>query len=257
MFEINHETLSIQFESMSKPSDSFMFYKTIRDCEKIDIDIEYGDLGKIDFYLKVEGGPRTVAYINRKGMLITASREIKTNPFRPRKAFPRDYTAVVTPSTDQGDKYIRSMENPSHSQISYKKIKNPTAANQASKILKQVRDDISEIITNNMQISISASDNLNELASLLPEMKGVFSSEIIPDSAGNNLLLNVKPHNPQPKNTPGYSDPGDHPEDPVIPPEPNPKPEPVPVPPRPFPNPNPRPGPKVVRKIINLSLIHI
>lgn len=253
---INHESIGIQFEKFSQNSQSHMFYKTIRDKKITDFNTEFDKLGKIDLYLDIEEGPRTVGYVNRNGMLITASRDINTNPFRPRKAFPRDYTAVVVPLSDEGDKWIRSMENPAHNQICPQKIKDVNNSEAAKSILKNVRSSISQFIQESMQFDISATDNLNELASFFPEEFGEELGEDGLEAGIGRLHLNVKPYEFKPPSPPRYSEQDNDPENPVIPPEPNPEPPgpPQPTPPLPDPRP-PHPGKKIKRNIDNQRVI--
>ena len=252
---INHESIGIQFEKFSQNSQSHMFYKTIRDKKVANFNTEFDKLGKIDLYLDIEEGPRTVGYVNRNGMLITASRDVNTNPFRPRKAFPRDYTAVVVPLSDEGDRWIRGMENPAHNQICPQKIKDVNNSESAKSILKNVRDNISKFIQESMQFNISATDNLNELASFFPEEFEGEQGENRLNGEIENSILNVKPYQFKPPSPPHYSEQDDDLENPVIPPEPNPI-DPVPPPPvPPFPNPQPRPGKKIKRNINNQRVI--
>lgn len=252
---INHESIGIQFEKFSQNSQSHMFYKAIRDKKITDFKTEFDKLGKIDLYLDIEEGPRTVGYVNRNGMLITASRDINTNPFRPRKAFPRDYTAVVVPLSDEGDKWIRGMENPAHNQICPQKIKDVNNSEAAKSILKNVRDSISQFIQESMQFDISATDNLNELASFFPEEFGEEQGGNGLETGIERLHLNVKPYEFKPPSPPRYSEPDNNPENPVIPPEPGPEPPGPPQPTPPLPPRPPRPGKKIKRSIDNQRVV--
>ncbi len=226
---VDHETIDQLFEGLfSKKPDAFYYYKAIRDAERMptpDID----KAGVLNAQVLIDSGaPRRTAYVNRNGMLITASREQKDNPIAPRgKSLWPDYAAVVTPATDEGDTWIRSMENPSHDSISSDQLLEAKQQRQANKIFADARRELREIIDKKADISkYGDTSNLDELQRYFPELD--------PTAEGNRKLgVKTIPSKPNPSPTAPLRFP-----DPAPRPDPDPRPNPDP---HPQPNPNPKP----------------
>ena len=251
---VNHETLDWLFESHSAGTPSHYYYKAIRDRQPFATD-SIGKIGPVEVYLSLGGGPRRTAYINHNGMLITDSREQKTNPVAPkgRGRWP-DFAAVVTPDTVAGDEWVRQTENPSHDAMSPWKLDDDKECREADRVFKEARDAIRKIIDTAAQIEKDGdTSNLNELASLLPD-------EFDPSAPGNRLLKTQIRNDrtiqssfdpfgsilgplPEPRPTPvTNTDPKPDPDhDPDADPKPDPDPDPDPKP-RPKPEPRPRPS---------------
>ena len=180
---VNHETLDWLFESHSNGEPSHYYYKAIRDEQPITTDT-LGKIGPVDLHLSIGSGPRLMAYINRKGMLITDSLGQKTNPLNPRRSnlWP-DFAAVVTPATDAGDKWIRRMETPSHDAISPLQLAGDKERQEALDIFREARAVIRKIIDDAAQVDkYGDTSNLNELAELFPD-------EFDPRAPGNTVLV--------------------------------------------------------------------
>ena len=180
---VSHETLDSLFEVHSKNKPSYHYYKTIRErkADKVNAD---GKIGLLDVYLSVGSGPRRTAYINRNGMLITDSREQKSNPMHPRASslWP-DFAAVVVPATDAGDKWIRQTENTSHDSMSPRQLLESKEQKAAERMFKNARDAIKKVIDDAAQVErYGDTSNLQELASLFPD-------EFASDAPGNKVLV--------------------------------------------------------------------
>ena len=196
---VNHETIDQLFQDLfSKTPDAFYYYKAIRDAEVMptpDID----KAGVLNAQVLIGSGPRRTAYINRNGMLITASREQKTNPIAPiGKSLWPDYAAVVTPATDKGDAWIRSMENPSHDSISSDQLLEAKEKRQANKTFTDVRKELREIIDKKADIAkYGDTSNLDELQRYFPELD--------PNAEGNRKLevrtIHSKPNSSPPSDS--------------------------------------------------------
>lgn len=193
---VNHETLDWLFarHSPDKPADAYYYYKAIRDRPSVTSDA-LGKLGPVDVHLSIGSGPNRMAYINRNGMLITDSREQKSNPLYPRRSnlWP-DFAAVVAPATDTGDKWIRKMETPSHDAMSPLQLVDDQERRQAIAVFKDARDAIRKIIDDAAQIEkYGDTTNLQELAELFPD-------EFDPSAPGNAVLATriapVRPSRP-------------------------------------------------------------
>ena len=238
---INHETIDWLFERESNASAAYHYYRTIRDKEPIATQ-PTGKIGPLGVYASIGNGPRRTAYINRNGMLITDSREQKSNPIGPRgKSLWPDYTVVVTPETDRGDEWIRLTENPSHDSMSPRQCFEGRALTEAERWFRQARSKISEIIDDAAQVQkYGDTSNLSELAAMFPD-------EFDPEAPGNKVLKTKISNTRIPATPPGDDGPGPTPgpgPGPGPGPSPNPEPEPGPGPgPGPEPNPGPNPGP--------------
>lgn len=179
---INHETIDHLFQSQPKQSYHYHYYKAIRDKEPRQTQ-KISKLGALDLYITIGEGPRRTAYINRNGMLITDSTEQKVNPIAPlRRSLWPDYTSVVMPTTDQGDKWLRTMENPSHDSILPGHLREPKAQQEAKNALKEARTSIREIIDDETEID-QRGDTIN-----LQELAAMFPDEFNPDAPNNQAL---------------------------------------------------------------------
>ena len=200
---VDHETIDQLFEGLFiKKPDAFYYYNAIRDAEVMPTP-GIDKAGVLNAQVLIDSGaPRRTAYVNRNGMLITASREQKTNPIAPRgKSLWPDYAAVVTPATDAGDTWIRSMENPSHDSISSGQLLEAKQQRQANRIFADARRELREIIDKKADISkYGDTSNLDELRDYFPELD--------PNAEGNRNL-EVKPiqsnPNPSPSGASGTS----------------------------------------------------
>ena len=101
------------------------YYRAIRSAPK-DATEAVGDIGPLSVYINNEkNAPRRVAYVNRRGMLVTDTMERRrSNPFYPGRGqggWP-DFAAVVVAKDDATDRFIRRMENPAHDSISVERL---------------------------------------------------------------------------------------------------------------------------------------
>ncbi len=182
---IRHDTIEELFDTGTRKSDSLYFFRAIRQVA-VGTTNPTGILGSLDVYVcQDEQAPNRVAYVNRRGMLITATKERrKSNPFHPARGASTgwsNYAAVIIAANDATDRQIRKMENPAHDEISVgrlphgdpKKIKDAMydAGNQITDILNRRLGSQEEI----------ARSNLRELASLFPDFD--------PDVPGNRELV--------------------------------------------------------------------
>lgn len=220
-----------------------------------------GPIGPLEVYIDSHASAtKRVAYVNRRGMLITDTRERRrSNPFYPGSGqgmWP-NYAAVVIAADDDTDRLIRRMENPSHDSISVDRLPDgerrkirPDLVNAG----EQIKNIIASAIRQQEEAAI---DNLRELAELFPD-------DLDPALPGNRELevRTIAPRLPQHHVVVidaseadddgdevldengivggGGGDPGPSPR-PIPPnpgPGPGPSPNPSPVPPSPGPGPN-------------------
>ena len=173
--KIDHQTIDYLFKRLTPINRSAVhYYRAIRDLREDDIEVtgRFGNLGRLKVYLVfVEGAPRQIAQINRKGMLITDSREQKINPLAPRgRSLWPDFVGVIVPDTDDGDLWLRRMENPSHDSLSSGQIRSEEDRREADWQLRRARRQLGEIIERKAEIDrYGESSNIDELAGILPD----------------------------------------------------------------------------------------
>ena len=238
---INHENLDSLFQELAPKSQYYSYYVAIRDRQAAQTP-RIKSIGRLNVYLSLGSGPSRTAYINRNGMLITDSREQKTNPIAPRRSslWP-DFSAVVVPDSDSGDQWIRRTENPSHDSMSYEQLPEYQESLNAQKSFRAAREAIRKIIDEAAKVdSYGDISNLDELASMFPD-------EFDPTSRGNRILLTRESSTRPPVGmpTPGEPEIRTEPEGGPGPgPGPGPNPNPNPNPPGPGPGPRPGPNPR-------------
>ncbi len=92
--------------------------------------------------------PSRVAYVNRRGMLITDDPIYKRNPFQAKLPWAK-YAAVVRADNDDTDTRIREMEPPDHSSIQHDRIRNYTEHKKMKEELLYVQTEIKDFIESN------------------------------------------------------------------------------------------------------------
>ena len=168
---IEHETIDDFLNCSDSSRAAYHFYKATRSSKPKETTSAVSPLGKLDVFLDPSNGPSRTAYINKKGMLITSSSDLKINPVAPRRRVTwTDYTMVVMPQTNEGDLWVRSMESPAHDSIYPEQLPEPEEQQQASTVFRNVRRQLRAIIDNEMDAHhTEASHNLTELTRYLPE----------------------------------------------------------------------------------------
>ena len=148
---IDHQTIDYLFERLTATNRSAVhYYKAIRNLREDDIEVtrRFAHLGRLRAYLIfAEGAPRRIAHINRKGMLITDSREQRVSPLAPRgRSLWPDFVGVIVPDTDAGDLWLRRMENPSHDSLSSGQLRSEKDRREADRQLREARRELEAII---------------------------------------------------------------------------------------------------------------
>ena len=170
--DIVHDTLDDQFTNRETPS--YFYYRAIRDSTPVSTR-QIGKLGSLDVHtVFAKDAPRRTGYINRNGMLITDSRELTNNPLSPRgKGFWPDYAVAVMPATDEGDMWVREMENPSHTSISPDQLSDRAEVRAAKNSFLEARRALTEIIDEESGVNEpNDASNIGELARFFPEEDG-------------------------------------------------------------------------------------
>ena len=127
--------------------------------------------GDIDLWITTDAEAcRRLAHINRRGMLITNSRQGSDNPLYPYGGgMWAPWAAVTMATTEEADRYLRRMEPPAHDSIKPNLFKLPNDQANAREELKLQQDQIRhEIRAAIDDLHRNKSDNIRELAELFP-----------------------------------------------------------------------------------------
>ena len=162
--KINNETLNVEDFGEGKEKQYYDIYKNTEEPIRVS-----GKFGKLN--LKIATGndnmENRVAYINSRGMLITAEKSFKNNPFCARIEIGK-YVAIVCAADDETEKKIREMEPPTHKLINYKSV----GADDEKRIKNELDELNSKIVSHIKKIldidDVDDSGNISELAEIIP-----------------------------------------------------------------------------------------
>ena len=165
--KITNETLNEEDFGKDGHSHYYDLYK--RRGKTIQVSKGFGN-----FNLKIAVGDddtmdNRVAYVNRLGMLITAEKSFKRNPFHARLGDVGRYVAVVWAADDKTDMRVRLMEPPTHEAIEYERIADPKERRKAERELRVTNDEITSHIKKALGIDrFGSTTELTELADIIP-----------------------------------------------------------------------------------------
>ena len=167
---IDHQTIASIFDKMgSRAPDFYFYYQAVRSDDGDPTNPIKG-LGRVRLHTFFEpGAPRRFALLNRRGMLITDSREQKTNPLAPvnRSVWP-DFAGVVIADADSGDRWLRRMENPSHDSLSIGHLRDMYDRREADETLRKARAEIRGIMDEISEVNrYTEESNIDELSDVL------------------------------------------------------------------------------------------
>ena len=169
---IDHQTLDSFFDGKGKLNAAAHYYRAVRDFQP-ESTSKFSLLGPLSVYAMFQdGAPRRTALVNRNGMLIADSKDLRVNPVSPRaRGIWPDYAAVVIPATDRGDLWLRSMENPSHDSLSTAQLPSETERRDADRLFRRVRAAISGIIEDLAEVDAYGQEsNIDELTGVLADL---------------------------------------------------------------------------------------
>ncbi|MXZ24366.1 MAG: hypothetical protein F4Y80_05760 [Caldilineaceae bacterium SB0665_bin_21] len=172
---LRHDTVERMLvdDPRARKSDSLFFLRAVTQ-DPVNATRSEDGIGAFHVYLHRDtAAPNRVAYVNRRGMLITASKERrKSNPFHPRRgemAGWAPFAAVVIAASDAADKQIRQLENPAHDEISLGRL--GPDQRELEKSIQRASDQVTEILRDHLRSrEDEALANLQELAHLFPDL---------------------------------------------------------------------------------------
>ena len=127
--------------------------------------------GNLELWITTEPEAcRRLAHINRRGMLITDSRQGRDNPLYPHGGgMWAPWAAVTMATTEEADRFLRRMEPPAHDSIKPDLFKMPNDQATARDELRLQQEQIRQEIRNAIEdLHRNKSDNIRELAELFP-----------------------------------------------------------------------------------------
>ena len=172
---LDYETLDSVFESDTKHR-TYHYYRLIRGSKPAYVE---GEFGKFEVYLSAdeEGAPNRMAYVNRRGMMITDVRQFGKNPFHTSVGSGwAQYAVVVRAADDKTEARVREMEPPSHDSIEYERASDRDPDKVRSQ-LKEIQKKIEQLTLDALnQSGRSGETVLSEIDAL---------GEVGPDSSEN------------------------------------------------------------------------
>ena len=130
-----------------------------------------GRLGTFELKVKTdnEDMENKVAYVNRRGMLITDEKTFKRNPFHPRLGGIGKFVAVIRAADDKTDVRVRKMEPPTHEAIEFERISDKSDRISMEKMLNEIKGKVADHIKEKLHVdSLEKKTQLTELADILP-----------------------------------------------------------------------------------------
>ena len=172
--QITHETLDELFEADRKAEPTRHYYHIMRDpdAKAHAVNGQFGNF-TVQFSVGEAGSPNTMAYVNRRGMLVTDAKQSGKNPFHTTLGVGwASYAAVVRAADDKTDAKIRRMEPPTHRAIEHSRIRDPEERYTTRTQLGEIREQIAKMIDEEIRRGVDDELNLSELADIMPMDEG-------------------------------------------------------------------------------------
>lgn len=173
--EITFETIDGIFEAIARKTPERHYYHLIRnpDTQTSVVDAEIGRFA-VTLSVGADDYTNTIAYINRRGMLVTDAKRFGSNPFHTTiGANWAKYVAVIRATDDKTDEAIRELEPPNHRSIEYERIIGVKEREKTEAQLRLVRKKVATIINDAVRIDVDAREtNLDELSDIMQAEHG-------------------------------------------------------------------------------------
>ena len=145
---INNSNIEEQLESSQK-KPAYYYYHALKDPEQTKI-FTQNDLGNFEVCFRKwdppSKAPNSVAYVNRRGMLVTNDKTKKNNPFYVTGFVNLNYAIVVRAKDDKTDQLIRKMEPPHHQSLPISHIRDENESQMYEDALTQIRDKMKQFL---------------------------------------------------------------------------------------------------------------
>lgn len=171
--------------------DTFLYLETLQDVSprKFAITLKTGEIMEFDLYL------RKVDDITKGKMAIIRSMGMKIEDFKVKNNVKKPFNAVLLCGSKE-DKYLKSLENESHTQISHEHIKDNVMRKNAMYFINKIHSEMQKIITEIFQAGILDEDVINT-DDLINTFDSSFKKEITKNSdtfiVDGKSLVKLKP----------------------------------------------------------------
>ncbi len=186
---INSQTVSDLFKNPdiengaeeSHKTEDFELSRNLLECltskETIEEKLTIEGLGIISVRILIREGLKKNVVIIRNGMVITENLKSFGDRFR---RFPMysDFVALVEPLDDKGNSLIRTLENPSHDELSSERIRDEGKQRHAYTVMKKLAKQIRETIKKEAQKKPEDEVELDELSEFFADSN---DADRIPD----------------------------------------------------------------------------
>ena len=173
-FKIDQSSIGTLIADLPPKDETRHYYQAIKNEGKSTAPSgKLTQFGNLHLWITTEPDScRRLAHINRRGMLITESRQPSENPLYPYGGGSwAPWAAVTIATSEDADRYLRKMEPPAHDSIKPALLKSPNdeatardeLRNQQDQIRNRIRDEIDSLHKDQ-------SENIRELADLFPGM---------------------------------------------------------------------------------------
>ena len=149
------------------------YYRAFREAEAIltNPSGRLDGMGRLKLWISTEReAPSRLAHINRRGMLITDSRERRDNPLYPRGGTTwAAWCALTMAGDEKTDAFLRRMEPPAHDAIQTSQLREQNDRDAAIQEMETHRGQIRNLVRDALdQSHRKNSTNIEELAKLFP-----------------------------------------------------------------------------------------
>ncbi len=170
---LDHRTLPEEIQALGEQNHTWHYHQALQGKPMITRPAGdmFGRINGIQAWISTHPqAPHRLAHVNRRGMLITQSREQADNPLYPRGGTGwQPWCAVTTAADDETERYLRSMEPPAHDAIQSSQLPSRQQQDAAWESLKQQREQIGKMVRDTLEeTNRRNTDNIQELADLFP-----------------------------------------------------------------------------------------
>ena len=169
---IDQSSIGTLIADLTHKDETRHYYQAIKaEAELTNPSGKLTQFGNLHLWITTEPNScRRLAHINRRGMLITESRQPSENPLYPYGGGSwAPWAAVTMATSEDADRYLRKMEPPAHDSIKPVLLMSPSDEATARDELKAQQEQIRQLIRNKIDnLHNDQSANIRELADLFP-----------------------------------------------------------------------------------------
>ena len=171
-FKIDQSSIGTLIADLPPKDETRHYYQAIKNEGQLTVPSgKLTQFGNLHLWITTEPDScRRLAHINRRGMLITESRQPSENPLYPYGGGSwAPWAAVTMATSEDADRYLRKMEPPAHDSIKPALLKSPNDQATAREELRNQQDQIRNLIREEIDsLHKDQSENIRELADLFP-----------------------------------------------------------------------------------------